>query len=290
MGIFFSQFSRWRLTKVERRGFFMLFTLLTIALILESRPKAKISGSVSLSSSEVKTWLLVRDSMLREQTKSRAQIFPFNPNFISPAKADRLELSAAEFKRLNEYRKTGNWINSSEDFQRITGVSSSWMAQYSDLFKFPEFLKSRPERKIQSVEKISFGQATPQDLTKIKGIGPIIAERIIRARDKWGGIGSAQELMMIYGMTPSLKESLLGNFLLDKKSVSPRNINTLFPSDLSEIPGINFDLAKDIWAFVRLRQGLNDLEELHLLDEIPPRLFEVIKLYLYAMKNEPKEP
>jgi len=290
MGFLSLKFSRWRLTRVERRGFFMLFTFLIIVVIIESRPKAKISGSVSLSSAEVETWLLARDSVLREQTQSRAQIFPFNPNFISPAKADRLELSAAEFQRLKDFRKTGNWINSSEDFQRITGVSKSWMAQYSDLFKFPEFLKSRPEREIQSIEKISFGQASPQDLTKIKGIGPVIAERIIRARDKWGGIGSAQELMMIYGMTPSLKEALLRNFLLDKKSVSPRNINTLFPSDLAEIPGINFALAKTIWAFVRLRQGLSDLEELHLLDEIPPRLFEVIELYLYAMKNEPKEP
>ena len=73
-----------------------------------------------------------------------------------------------------------------------------------------------------------------------------------------------------------------------KKNIIPRNINTLYPSDLTEIPGISFSLAKSIWEFVRLRQGLKDLEELYALEEIQPLLFEVIQLYLYAMKNEPE--
>ena len=48
---------------------------------------------------------------------------------------------------------------------------------------------------------------------------------------------------------------------------------------------MSFSLAKSIWEFVRLRQGLKDLEELYALEEIQPLLFEVIQLYLYAMKN-----
>ena len=51
---------------------------------------------------------------------------------------------------------------------------------------------------------------------------------------------------------------------------------------------MSFSLAKSIWEFVRLRQGLKDLEELYALEEIQPLLFEVIQLYLYAMKNEPE--
>jgi hypothetical protein len=68
--------------------------------------------------------------------------------------------------------------------------------------------------------------------------------------------------------------------------VVTRNVNELFPSDLSEIPGIDFSLAKKIWEFVRLRQGLANIDELLLIEEIQPRLFAVIQLYLYAVKNE----
>jgi len=58
-------------------------------------------------------------------------------------------------------------------------------------------------------------------------------------------------------------------------------------TELTEIPGLHFDLAKDIWEFVRLRQGIKSLQELRGLDQLDTRLFDVIQLYLYAMKNEP---
>ena len=282
-------YSRLRLTKVERGGFFMLFLSLSVLIVLETRPFPETQGLIELDSDEVRDWLLIRDSLVQKQAKARNKIAPFNPNFISPSKADRLGLSAAEYKRFQDYRQQGKWINSNEDFERITGVAKPWMQQFSNLFKFPDFINKEPKTKIDKAKKISFSQANVAQLTRIRGIGPVMAQRIIRMCDQWRGIGSEQELMMIYGITPSLKEELMMAFSFDQKLISQRNINELHPSDLSEIPGVDFSLAKEIWEFVRLRQGLNDLEELHLLEAIPPRLFEVIQLYLYAMKNESKD-
>lgn len=287
MGMLSLKYSRLRLTKVERGGFFMLVVLFVMLLLLERYLSDSRPGLVELNSEEVNAWLLAYDSVALAQSKSRTKIFPFNPNFISPAKADRLGLSAQEFKRFQDFRDQGNWINSAEDFQRVTGISDLKSQRLTDLFKFPEFLKSKPHARNARPKKISFSQASNEQLMLIKGIGPAIAQRIIRACKKWGGIGNEPELMMIYGITPTIKEDLLGSFFFDQKFIEPRNINILNASDLTEVPGINFPLAKTIWEFVRLRQGLSELEELLLLDEIQPRLFEVIQLYLYAMKNEP---
>lgn len=287
MGILSQKYGRLRLTKVERGGFFTLFIVLSVLLIIESRRPEPSHGLIELDAKEVLTWRSHYDSITKANAQNKQRIFPFNPNFISPAKADRIGLSATEFKRFQDFRQGGNWINAAEHFQQITGVSNNWLQQFSPLFKFPDFSKNQSRTRTKALEKISFSQAQAQHLIRVKGIGPVLAQRIIRARDKWGGIGSQQELMMVYGITPALKEALMHSFLFDKKSVIQRNINVLYPSDLAEIPGINFSMAKTIWEFVRLRQGLNNLEELQLLDEIQPRLFEVIQLYLYAMKNEP---
>ncbi len=196
-------YSRLRMTKVERGGFFMLFLLFSFLFVLETPPFPETPGLIKLDSDEVRNWLLIRDSLAQEQVKARNKIAPFNPNFISPSKADRLGLYAAEYKRFQDYRQQGKWINSKEDFERITGVAKPWMQEFSSLFKFPDFIKKEPETKINMGKKITFSQANVAQLTRIKGISPVMAQRIIRVCDQWRGIGSEQELMMIYGITPS---------------------------------------------------------------------------------------
>ncbi len=101
------------------------------------------------------------------------------------------------------------------------------------------------------------------------------------------GLATSKNSWSIYGITPAIKQALLDAFIYDQKTINARNVNTLNPSDLTEIPGIHYSLAKSIWEFVRLRHGLNTIDQLNLLEEIHPRLFKVIELYLYAMKNEP---
>ena len=288
MGIPSLKYSRLRLTKMERGGFFIALFLFSMMLIVESLPKSSDSFMIELDGKEVAAWLAAYDSVIESNVQRGQRMYPFNPNFITPAKADRLGMSATEFTRFQKFRQEGNWINSREDFRRVTQVSDAWLNEYSSLFKFPEFVnKPKLEPTVQA-KKIPFALANQEQLMRINGIGPAISQRILRAGQKWGGIGYEQELLMIYGVTPKLKDALLRSFAFDEKTLVTRNINTLYPSDLTEIPGISFSLAKSIWEFVQLRQGLKDLEELRGLEQIQPLLFEVIQLYLYAMKNEPE--
>ena len=255
-------------------------------LILELQPSNSDQGFIDLDSKEIQLWLKAYDSIVVMSLRQKQRVFRFNPNFITPSKAGRLDLTASEFKRFQAFRLQGKWINSVQEFQEVTGVSQSWLNQYFSLFKFPDFINRQKTRSSKTREKIPFLSASAQALKKIHGIGPVIAKRIIQARDQWGGISFVEELELIYGMTARLKEAILQSFSFDEKTVVTRNVNELFPSDLSEIPGIDFSLAKKIWEFVRLRQGLANIDELLLIEEIQPRLFAVIQLYLYAVKNE----
>ena len=60
------------------------------------------------------------------------------------------------------------------------------------------------------------------------------------------------------------------------------NINTATASDISTLPGISFELATEIWNFVRVRDGIGDLDELTKIEEITPAKLRLIRLYLFT--------
>ena len=74
--------------------------------------------------------LLVLDQALQAQIDSlkalpkARTIYPFNPNYLTDQRGYFLALSPVEIDRLHAYRRQGKWINSAEDFQRVTGVDS----------------------------------------------------------------------------------------------------------------------------------------------------------------------
>ena len=59
-------------------------------------------------------------------------------------------LSTEEIDRLLKYRSKGNWINSTEDFKKVTGVDDTLLNKLSKSFKFPDWLINKttsPRRK-----------------------------------------------------------------------------------------------------------------------------------------------
>jgi len=73
-------------------------------------------------------------------------IYPFNPNFISDQRGYFLDLSLQQIDRLHAYREQGKWINSVNDFQRVTGVDSVWLNTYSPFFNFPTRVKKEQKK------------------------------------------------------------------------------------------------------------------------------------------------
>lgn len=70
---------------------------------------------------------------LNDQPKT---IYPFNPNFIIDQRWYFFGLSPQEMETFHAYRKLGKWINSLREFQKITGVDSSWLNVYRPFLTF----------------------------------------------------------------------------------------------------------------------------------------------------------
>lgn len=224
-----------------------------------------------------------------KQKQNKPKIYPFNPNFITDYKGYVLGMKNEEIDRLKRYRKSNKWINSVEDFKRVTKVSDSLLAKISPYFKFPEWVKNEKKRKFVTpsktsksfVDKEDLNTATATQLEQVYGIGNTLSNRIVKYREKINGFTDASQLYLIYGLKPEIISVILEDFVIKTPTkINTININTASASDIATIPGISFELAKKIWEFRVLRGTVNNISELEKIPELTSKKINVIKLYL----------
>lgn len=224
---------------------------------------------------------------------SKPKLYPFNPNFLTDYKAYTLGMSPKEFDRLSEFRSSDKWINSVSEFQEVTGVSDSLLAQMESLFKFPDWVTNQNKttyknssfgnKELPESQRTDLNTASIEQLRQIQGIGEILSKRIIAYRDKLGGFAANDELYAVYGLKPEVIDELLGRFTVKTpRDLIGININKATASDIATIPGISFELAKEIWEFVRLRERIESMAELEKLPDLSDQKLRLISVYLYA--------
>ena len=225
-----------------------------------------------------------------EIASRKPKIYPFNPNFITDFKGFTLGMSTKEIDRLLAYRKQGKWINSVEDFQKVTKVSDSLLNAISPYFKFPEWVSNpKPKKKFNKnifIEKTysqkgDLNEATQEQLKVVNGVGDAFSKRIIDYRNKLGGFTTDLQLYEVYGLDYQVTIKVLKDFTVKTpKVIVKMNLNKASASDLSTIPGISFDLAKKIWEYRTLRERIDSFSELKKIEGITERKLKVIQLYL----------
>ena len=221
---------------------------------------------------------------------NQPKIYPFNPNFITDFKGYKLGMSSEEIDRLLDYRKQNKWINSKEDFQKVTKVSDSFLDQISSYFKFPDWI-GNPKPKYSDWrkgfkektfdQKIDLNIATQLQLEEINGIGKSFSKRIVDYRSKLIGFSDDIQLYEVYGLDYQVVKRVLNEFTVKTpKEIIKMNLNKISASDIATIPGISFELAKRIWEFRILNERIVDFMELKKIEGLTERKLQGIQLYL----------
>lgn len=220
--------------------------------------------------------------------------YSFNPNFITDYKGYTLGMSPQEIDRLLAYRKENKWINSIQDFKRVTQLSDSLLDEISPYFKFPEWVnnpkaKSTSEKYSENKgfisksfkEKIDLNLATEEELQRVSGVGPALSQRIVAYRKRLNGFVEDSQVFEVYGLQEDVANRLLNLFTVKTpKLIQKIAINTASASDLSTIPGISFELGKKMWEYRVLHEKVHSFEELAKIEGLTPRKLITIQLYL----------
>jgi DNA uptake protein ComE-like DNA-binding protein len=281
----------------QRGGILLLVLFITGLLLVYHFYDFSEDDVLDVSSSEVMALQKELDSLSLAETEERKpKQYPFNPNYITDFKAYTLGMSSEEFDRLKDFRSRDRWINSVSDFKKVTGISDSLLNEISPLFKFPKWV-TNPKPKFNNykqdydqkgfseksyAQKIDLNFATREQLEEVSGIGEALSKRIILYREKLGGFSSDVQLSGIWGMNEEVVKRTLNLFTVKTpKEINKMNINSASASDIATIPGISFDLAKEIWEFRKLRDRIDSFSELEKIESLSTIKLKLIQLYLY---------
>ena len=222
-----------------------------------------------------------------QRTFKKPKFYPFNPNYITDFKGYQLGMSVDEIDNLLEYRKTGKFINSAEEFQKITRVSDSLLNNISPFFKFPNWV-SKPKINNKNTEintknfvKKDLNIATEENLIKIRGIGQKLAKRIVSYRELLGGFTFDDQLYEVYYLDSLLADKVLNNFkVIEKPIINQVNINNATFKEVLHLPYIDYQLTKKIFNYRNEVKNIKNIEELKKIDSFPLNKFDRITLYL----------
>ena len=275
----------------QRNGILFLLLFVSVFAVISNYIDFTTENLLDTNSKEVLAVQKELDSIKTLLMESnQPKIYPFNPNFITDFKGYKLGMSSEEIDRLLDYRKQNKWINSKEDFQKVTKVSDSFLDQISSYFKFPDWI-GNPKPKYSDWrkgfkektfdQKIDLNIATQLQLEKINGIGKSFSKRIVDYRSKLIGFSDDIQLYEVYGLDYQVVKRVLNEFTVKTpKEIIKMNLNKISASDIATIPGISFELAKRIWEFRILNERIVDFMELKKIEGLTERKLQGIQLYL----------
>jgi DNA uptake protein ComE-like DNA-binding protein len=279
-------------TKKQRYGIFLLL-LLIIAIQCIHYFVAYSSDKPVYDVSEIAAFQREIDSLkLIKIEDLKPKIYPFNPNYITDFKGYALGMSEAEIDRLHAFRAEDKWVNSAQEFQKVTLVSDSLLQLIAPYFKFPAWV-SKPKNTYQEQkrynngpktyeEKIDLNKATASQLQSVYGVGEKLSAKIIEYRNRLdGGFASEVELQEVYGLKPDVIKNIKDKFTVKTpRPIVKVNLNTATRDQLVAIKYIDYEIAYNIIESRTLREGFSSLDDLTKVKGFPLNKIEIIKLYL----------
>ena len=285
--------------KSQRNGIFILILLIVIFQFIIVFVDFYSEEKVNIDTPKVIAFHHQIDSLRKINLENkRLKIFPFNPNYITDYKGAQLGMSLVEIDKLLAFRKTGKFINSRKEFQKVTTISDALLNSISPYFKFPDWVVERNQNMQLSTSRdtrlfakkskyiltsTDINLAVKEDLKTINGIGEKLSERIIKYRSKLQGFSSLKQLYEVWGLDTEVVDKLLLVFkVINLPNIKKINVNTVSFRELLKNPYLDYELCKKIFEYKEEVAELQDISELKNIIDFPLELYDRIVLYLVA--------
>ena len=285
--------------KSQRNGIFILILLIVVFQFIIVFVDFYSEEKVNIDTPKVIAFHHQIDSLSKIGSEnSRLKIFPFNPNYITDYKGAQLGMSLVEIDKLLAFRKTGKFINSRKEFQKVTTISDALLNSISPYFKFPDWVVERNQNMQLSTSRdtrlfakkskyiltsIDINLAVKEDLKTINGIGEKLSERIIKYRSKLQGFSTPDQLYEVWGLGAEVVVKVLLVFKVVRlPNIQKINVNTATFKELLKNPYIDYELCKKIFNYKDEVAEIQDISELKNIIGFPLDLYDRIVLYLVA--------
>ncbi len=218
--------------------------------------------------------------------KQQIEYFNFDPNTASDEELEKLGFSNKQIHILKNYIAKVGVIKSKKEFKKIYGIPDKQYEKLEPFLDLPvsstEITASRTEQTHKNSGKlqIELNSADSNELDKLPGIGMGYARRIIKYRMALGGFISTSQLLEVYGIRPTLFDSISPYITIDTMKITKLNVNTVSIDELKLHPYLRYKLANAIVSYRMQHGNFKNISEIRNVVLITDEVYSKIKSYV----------
>ncbi len=213
------------------------------------------------------------------------QLVPFDPNRLDAAGWERLGLTAKQAGSVLNYLKKGGRFRVKSDLAKAYGIGSNRARMLAPFVLLPDSLPVRIQHtsvyKRTELPLLELNGADSASLEALPGIGPGLAGRIVRYRDRLGGFYSLEQLREVWGVDDSLYTFIIRRLTVDE-SVPLRRLylNTDSLEQFGRHPYIGWKTGRILINYRKQHGPYQHVEELLKTGLIGEDIFRKLAPYL----------
>ncbi|MBL7778130.1 MAG: helix-hairpin-helix domain-containing protein [Chitinophagales bacterium] len=222
-----------------------------------------------------------------KDAKALQPCFSFDPNKVSIDEWIKLGFTEKQALSIEKFKAKGGKFYRPEDLQKIHVISEDMYAHLLPCvqIELPKFVKDTFGHKAHTAYiakdfTIDIATADSALFERQKGIGPSLASRIVRYRNRLGGFTSIEQISEVWGMPDSTYQLLKPNFILSSNTVQTLNINVADMETLRKHPYINYSLARIICSYREQHGKYKSKDELLNITVITDSIFKKLEPYI----------
>ncbi len=211
----------------------------------------------------------------------------FDPNTVTEDELAQMGLRDFVVRNVMKYREAGGRFHTASDLAKIYGLDSAVFSSLEPFVRIPPV--RAPDKPVNrntgrtatdEAFCIEINSAGAEDFIRIRGIGEILAARIIHYRELLGGFASPDQLVEVYGLSDSLVTANAGHFRADTAGLHKLSLNSADFKALLRHPYLDRAMVRSILAFRDFSKEPVRPDDLLKYDVIPDSIFSQIRPYL----------
>lgn len=215
-----------------------------------------------------------KDSLAESEEIINPDTSTIYPNEVSYEQLLKAGLPQKVAYNWSKYVESGGKIHTRADLEKIYGMNPDILASIIDRVAFSG-RKYVPKKNVRS----DINKADTTALKEIRGVGSVLASRIIRFRDALGGFVQPGQLYQVYHLDSPVVRNILSQYYISKDFAPQKlKINSIEADSIAKHPYISYKLANFIVSF-RDQKPFQNTYELLKIPGVDSALCEKLEPY-----------